>query len=162
MKTILLIEDNLEILDNLKEFLEIENYSIHSATNGKTGIKLAKNLQPDLIISDVLLPDWDGFKILKKLSKMEETKNIPFIFCTAQSEPKTIKKGMKLGAVAYVIKPFDLDDFLETIKTHLASGAESTGGNDSNLRSFLYPVTPLFYAGLSVNSYSMELLQSYF
>ena len=162
MKTILLIEDNLEILDNLKEFLEMENYCTHSATCGKSGVKLAKNHQPDLIISDILLSDWDGFKVLKKLSKMDETKNIPFIFCSAQSEPKIIKKGMKLGAVAYVIKPFDLDVLLETIKTHLDLNESGSRTNSVGLCSLLYPVTPLLYAGLSSNSGSFEGFQSYF
>lgn len=118
-KKILLIEDNKNLLMNLKTFLEIEKYEVKTETEGKSGITSAKEWKPDLIICDINLPLKDGYEVLSSLSRDEVTKLIPFIFLTSKVEREELRKGMQLGADDYIFKPFDLDDLLNSIKTRI-------------------------------------------
>ena len=80
MKTILVIEDTKEILENLTEYLEIEGYKIFPANNGKRGVELARKFIPDLIICDILMPGMDGYEVLHLILDTSETSEIPFYF----------------------------------------------------------------------------------
>jgi len=119
MKSILLIEDNEDLRENTAEILELSNFSVHTAENGKIGVRKAKELLPDLIICDIMMPELDGFGVLFALSKDPATENIPFIFLTAKSERVDIRKGMNLGADDYLVKPFDEMELLDAIETRL-------------------------------------------
>jgi CRP/FNR family transcriptional regulator, polysaccharide utilization system transcription regulator len=119
MKKILLIEDNQEVRENIGEILELANYKVVSAENGKIGADLAKKESPDLIICDVMMPELDGFGVLHVLSKNPDTASIPFIFLTAKSEKDDIRKGMNLGADDYLTKPFDDLELLDAIEIRL-------------------------------------------
>jgi len=119
MKSILLIEDNEDLRENTAEILELSNFKVHTAENGKIGVKMARELLPDLIICDIMMPELDGFGVLFALSKNAETENIPFIFLTARSERSDIRKGMNLGADDYLVKPFDEMELLDAIETRL-------------------------------------------
>ena len=123
MKTILLIEDNSEILENFTEFLEIEGYKILGASNGKKGVELAVQFIPDLIICDVLMPEMDGHEVLHSLLETSATYQIPFIFSTSMSEKVERKEALSLGADDYIIKPFDMEALLKMIKTWIKSGS---------------------------------------
>ncbi len=116
MKTILLIEDNFEVRENTAEILELSNYKVITAENGKIGVELAKLNKPDLIICDIMMPELDGYGVLHLLSKKEETASIPFIFLTAKTEKADFRKGMNLGADDYITKPFDDLDLLEAVE----------------------------------------------
>jgi DNA-binding response OmpR family regulator len=116
MKTILLIEDRLEILDNLKEFLELEGYHVIIANNGKLGIELVQQFSPDLIICDVLMPEMDGHEVLKKILDLNLPFRGPFIFSTSLSEKIDRIDTLKLGADDYIVKPYELDELLKMIK----------------------------------------------
>jgi DNA-binding response OmpR family regulator len=120
MKKILIIEDNTELRENTAELLGLEHYETITADNGKSGIDLALRYRPDLIISDVTMPELDGFDVLKALRKFINTKRIPFIFLTARSEKADKQIGEELGADAYFIKPFDVDELLRTVSAKLA------------------------------------------
>ncbi len=119
MKKILVIEDNLEVRENLEEILELSNYNVVTAENGKIGVEKAVAEIPDLIICDVMMPVLDGFGVLKILEKKPKTANIPFIFLTAKAEKSDFRKGMNLGADDYITKPFDNVEFLEAIEMRL-------------------------------------------
>ena len=93
MKTILLIEDNPDMRDNTTEILELAHYNVLAAENGKKGIKLAQEQQPDLIICDIMMPELDGYGVLHLLSKESETASIPFIFLTAKAEKTITEKA---------------------------------------------------------------------
>ncbi len=121
MKKILIIEDNRELRENTAEILELANYETITAENGKTGIDLALRDQPDLIISDITMPELDGYDVLKVLRKYIRLKKTPFIFLTARSEKADKKKGEELGADAYLIKPYDIDELLQIISEKLAN-----------------------------------------
>jgi len=120
MKTILIIEDDSMLRENTKELLELENYRVITAPNGKIGILKATNELPDLIICDIMMPEVDGYGVLQALSSNEATIHIPFIFVSAKTEHKEIREGMDLGADDYLTKPFEEDEFLSAIKSRLA------------------------------------------
>lgn len=129
MKTILLIEDNKDILENLVEYLELEGYKILFANNGKEGIELANKFVPDLIICDVLMRDMDGHEVLRLLSNTAKTYEIPFIFSTSNSEKVDRKKALQLGADDYMIKPFELEDLLKMSEEWIKTGSDRHVGN---------------------------------
>lgn len=119
MKTILIIEDNLEVRENTAELLELANYKVLTAENGKIGIELAKANIPDLIICDIMMPELDGYGVIHVLSKIPETATIPFVFLTAKTEKADIRKGMNLGADDYLTKPFDDVELMDCVEIRL-------------------------------------------
>ena len=121
-KTILLIEDNTEILDNLSEFLELEGYATLLAQSGKMGIELAERFIPDLIICDVLMHGMDGHEVLLHLLSCSKTKKIPFVFSTSLCETSDKRDALLLGADDYLVKPFQLEILLEITKKWLKLG----------------------------------------
>jgi len=116
MITVVLIEDNREIRENTAEILELSNYKVMTAANGVAGIELIKGNIPDIIISDIMMPEMNGYEVLKEVRSSPSTQNIPFIFFTAKSESMDMEKGLKLGADQYLIKPFDDEELLSAVK----------------------------------------------
>lgn len=116
---ILVIEDDINLKNNICELLENEGYEVICAENGKLGLEKIKKFLPDLIISDVLMPEMDGFKVLEEMGKNPETDSVPLIFLTAKAEPENLRKGMSLGADDYLFKPFHINELLEAIKIRL-------------------------------------------
>ena len=119
MKKILIIEDNEEVRENTAEILELSDYQVLTAANGKEGVAIALNEKPDLIVCDIMMPLLDGYGVLHLLSRHKETSNIPFIFLTAKSEKQDFRKGMELGADDYITKPFDGTELLNAIEIRL-------------------------------------------
>lgn len=119
MKKILLIEDNDSMRENIAEILELAHYKVVTAPNGKLGVELAMNENPDLIVCDVMMPVLDGYGVLHLLSKDKSTAGIPFIFLTAKAERSEIRKGMEMGADDYVTKPFEDIELLNAIEIRL-------------------------------------------
>jgi CheY-like chemotaxis protein len=115
-KKILVIEDNLEMRENIAEILELANYEIVTAEDGKKGVVAAKAEKPDLIICDVMMPELDGYGVLHILGKDPITLAIPFIFLTAKSESVDVRKGMGMGADDYITKPFEEMDLLDAVE----------------------------------------------
>ncbi|WP_298246928.1 response regulator [uncultured Christiangramia sp.] len=123
MKKLLLIEDDVTVRENTAELLELSNYDVITASNGKLGIETAKQEVPDIIICDIMMPEIDGYGVLEALSKNPSTLNIPFIFLSAKTEHKDIRKGMDLGADDYLTKPFEEEELLSAIESRLAKVA---------------------------------------
>jgi len=116
MKTILFIEDNLEIRENTSEILELEGYSVLTAPNGKIGFEIAQKQKPDLILCDIMMPEMNGYEVFESLKKTVETSSIPFIFITASAEKSEVQKGLNMGAIGYIRKPFTEKELLDTIE----------------------------------------------
>ena len=135
---ILVIEDTTEVRENICEILELDGYDVSDAKNGKEGVALALESNPDLILCDVMMPELDGFGVLKILSKNPKTNKIPFIFLTAKAEKADFRKGMGLGADDYITKPFDDTELLEAIEMRLRKSAhfEKISTADTNPESF--------------------------
>ncbi len=119
MKKILIIDDSDEIRENTAEILELANFHVLTASNGKKGIELAIREKPDLIICDIMMPELDGYGVLHLLHQNAEIRNTPFIFLTAKSERNELRKGMELGADDYITKPFEETELLHAIESRL-------------------------------------------
>lgn len=116
---ILVIEDNHNVRENIVEILQLSGYNVQSTEQGKAGVTIALEFQPDLILCDIMMPEMDGYGVLKILSGQPKTADIPFIFLTAKSEKEDFRKGMGMGADDYITKPFDDVELLETIEMRL-------------------------------------------
>lgn len=138
--TILLIEDNEEMSENITSILKLAHYNVICAGNGKEGVALAQKDHPDLILCDVMMPELDGYGVLHILNGDPETANIPFIFLTAKAEKTDLRAGMNLGADDYITKPFDGFDLLKVIEIRLKKSAQMK----ANYRNDLYDVNTLF------------------
>ena len=121
MPTIVLVEDNRTVCENTAEILEMEGYTVVTASNGKKGFQKIMELLPDLIICDILMPEMDGLELVAKLGLHSELKTIPVIFYSAKAEKKDIKEAMDLGAYDYIVKPSDLNDLLASIQKCMES-----------------------------------------
>ncbi|MBN9350084.1 MAG: response regulator [Chitinophagaceae bacterium] len=119
MKKILLIEDNKDIRENLAEILELSNYEVFVAENGKTGIEKAINHLPDLIICDIMMPELDGYGVLHAVHRNKDLRKVPFIFLTAKTDRNDFRKGMEMGADDYITKPFSGTEILNAIDSRL-------------------------------------------
>ncbi len=123
MHKILVIEDNNEIRENIAEILEMAHYKVLAAEEGKTGVSMALAHQPDLVICDIMMPILDGYGVLHMLHKDRVMQNVPFIFLTAKSERREVRKGMEMGADDYITKPFDGAELLNAIESRLKKAA---------------------------------------
>ncbi|MGL6138960.1 MAG: hybrid sensor histidine kinase/response regulator [Planktothrix sp.] len=119
MKKILVIEDDLNVRSIILDILEAEEFLAISAEDGKIGVKLAKEILPDLIICDVMMPQLDGYQVLEEIRNYQATATIPFIFLTAKSTPDDLRQGMNLGADDYLTKPFTRQDLLAAIRSRI-------------------------------------------
>ena len=115
MKKILLVDDEQDIVETLKFVLESDGYTCFCAYNGEDGLKLAKDIVPDLMILDVMMPKINGFKISRLLKYDAKYKDIPIIMLTARSQESDKQIGEETGADVYITKPFELDEVLSTV-----------------------------------------------
>jgi len=118
-KTVLIIEDNEDIRESTSEILELANYKVYNAKNGRKGVELAQTYLPDLILCDIMMPELDGYGVLYMLSKNEKTASIPFIFITAKAERTDMRKGMEMGADDYLTKPFGDIELLNAVEARM-------------------------------------------
>ena len=115
---ILIVDDAPENIDILSEALS--KYKRLIATNGEKALKLALGEnKPDLILLDIEMPGMDGYEVCRKLKANEKTKKIPVIFLTSRSDRKDIIKGFQLGSQDYITKPFDIEELISRVNTHL-------------------------------------------
>jgi DNA-binding response OmpR family regulator len=119
MNKILIVEDHKDVRENIAELLVLANYQVLTAENGKKGVEIAKRELPDLIVCDVMMPELDGYGVLKLLSSDTTTAAIPFIFLTAKSDVDDFKKGLRAGADDYITKPFTDVELMSAIELRL-------------------------------------------
>lgn len=112
---VLLVEDNEDVRTFLTQDLK-QHFNLITAKNGKEGVYLAMQKIPDLILSDVMMPELDGIELCQILKKDEKTSHIPIILLTAKSEEEQMLKGLKVGADDYIIKPFSIPKLLLRIE----------------------------------------------
>jgi diguanylate cyclase (GGDEF)-like protein len=120
MTKILVIEDEALIRENILELLEAEDFTVLSADNGLTGLVLAQESLPDLIVCDVMLPGLDGYGVLQAIRNNPETKTIPFVFMTALAERNQQRRGLEMGADDYITKPCTATQLVKIIQKQLA------------------------------------------
>lgn len=123
MATVLVIEDEAPIRENLERFLALEGYAVESAENGARGMERIRTRRPDLILCDVMMPVKTGFEVLAELRGDPLLARIPFVFITASAEKEDISKGLDLGAADYVTKPFKLTELAALVRRRLKEDA---------------------------------------
>lgn len=119
MKKILIVDDEQDIVESLKFVLEASDYTCYCAYNGEDGLKLAKELVPDLMILDVMMPKINGYKISRLLKYDNKYKDIPILMVTARSQDEDKLIGEETGVNEYITKPFDLNDVVNKVRQYL-------------------------------------------
>ncbi len=119
MRTILVIEDDEAVRDNVLDLLKGEGFFALGAENGEEGLRAAQKRQPDLIVCDIMMPGIDGYDVLRSLRQDTVTSAIPFIFLTARAARSDFREGMELGADDYLVKPFTAEELLNAVRTRL-------------------------------------------
>jgi two-component system alkaline phosphatase synthesis response regulator PhoP len=123
---ILVVDDEPNIIQTLQDRLEMNDYTVISANNGKEGLDKAINEKPDVVLLDVIMPIMDGHEMLERLRKTEAGRSIAVIMLSARSQTDDIARASACGIEDYIIKPFDLSELLakiETILEHRKVGA---------------------------------------
>jgi diguanylate cyclase (GGDEF)-like protein len=120
MTRILVIEDDPTVQTLIQKLLHSEGFAVLSASDGYQGIEIARTEVPDLIISDIMMPECDGYQVLETLHQSSDTANIPFIFLSAKSDKVDLRQGMEMGADDYLTKPFTRAELLGAIAARLA------------------------------------------
>lgn len=116
MKKILIIEDDENILQLERDYLEANNFEVASATDGKTGLSLAESGDFNLILLDIMLPEIDGLEICRKV---RETSNIPILLVSAKKDDLDKIKGLGFGADDYIVKPFSPSELVARVIAHI-------------------------------------------
>ncbi|MFQ5401392.1 MAG: response regulator [Anaerolineae bacterium] len=164
--TILVVEDEQFLLTGLKELLEVssDRYQLNvlTALNGRLGLEVLARHQPDLIISDIMMPEMDGYAFLHQVRQNPEWLQIPVIFLTAKGDPKDVHRGLRSGVEQYIAKPYDSDELLELVEAqldrHFQVQKAITRSFNSLKRSVLSLITPDFRLPLTaVAKYSEKL-----
>jgi two-component system sensor histidine kinase/response regulator len=116
---ILVVEDDLALLEGVSELLKLSNYRVLTATNGREALAVLDQHRPDLIVSDIMMPEMDGYAFHAAVREQPDMFTIPFIFLTARGEKRDIRKGKASGVDDYITKPFDDEDLLVAVESKL-------------------------------------------
>lgn len=126
---ILFVDDEPEILNAVKFYLEDEDFEVYVTTEGNRAVELAESLRPDLIILDVMMPVVDGIQVCRQLRSRTRTRMIPIIFLTARESVEDKIKGLEAGGVDYITKPFHNQELMARIKAHIRQSHENLAGH---------------------------------
>jgi CheY-like chemotaxis protein len=118
---ILVAEDERDIRELIVFTLSYGGFEVHEASNGQEAVSRAPTVRPDLILMDVRMPKMTGYEACEQLKAMPDMKDVPIVFLSAKGQESEITKGLKLGAEAYILKPFAPDDLIRQIKEIMAN-----------------------------------------
>src|SRR5438445_4664559 len=127
---ILVADDDPVIVRLLQVNFKLEGYDVDTAAHGEEAIQKARDLKPGLILLDVMMPGLDGWEVCRRLKESDETAGIPVIFLSARAQEEDRKRGLELGVVEYVTKPFDPGDLVGLVARRLA-GKQARAGRGS-------------------------------
>ncbi|HIR19458.1 MAG TPA: response regulator transcription factor [Candidatus Pelethomonas intestinigallinarum] len=146
-KTVLIVEDEKSIVDILRFNLEKDDYAVETAYDGETGLRLAVEKNPDLVLLDLMLPKMNGFDVCRRLR--EKGSNVPIIILTAREEEGDKVQGLELGADDYITKPFSMRELMARVKANIrrtamgqpAAGAAMSAGGGLTINTESYQVS---------------------
>lgn len=121
---ILVVEDNAQIRSVITKALQVENYSTQEAKNGREALKILQDITPDLILSDINMPQMDGIEFYKEIRNIPELTATPFVFLTSSGSPEEIQRGRELGVEDYLVKPIKPADLVRIINARLYRTAQ--------------------------------------
>jgi two-component system alkaline phosphatase synthesis response regulator PhoP len=116
---VLVVEDNLDMVAQLKLALEMEGYQVLTATDGQEALRVLERVTPDLIIADIMMPRMNGYELYEATHRDERWLSVPFIFLTAKTDKEDIRLGKEMGADDYLVKPVEKEDLIATIRGKL-------------------------------------------
>ncbi len=159
-KTVLVVDDAPDALSLISDTLEAEGINTLVALDGKQALTIAKQLKPDMILLDAIMPNIDGFETCRQLKAIPQLNSIPVIFMTGLSDTESVLKGLEAGGVDYLTKPVNPDELLARMKVHLSNARlmssaqqalDSTGQNIFTVDSggFIIWATPQTHALLA-------------
>jgi DNA-binding response OmpR family regulator len=119
MKKLLIVDDEQDIVESLRFVLEEAGFNCYCAYNGEEGLNMAREISPDLIILDVMMPKINGYKISRLLKYDNKYKNIPILMLTARSQEEDRLIGEETGVDEYITKPFELDEIVKKVARYL-------------------------------------------
>jgi CheY-like chemotaxis protein len=142
---ILCVEDEQDIRDNIAEILRDEGFEVFTAENGKRGFESFMQNKPDLVISDIMMPEVDGYGLLKLIRESKNVRNntTPFIFLTALGQKESVIKGVGLSANDYLIKPIDFDLMIAKVKEKTANALKVQESHDRSIKNIKNQVTAI-------------------
>lgn len=116
MKKVLIVEDQEDILEVIRITLELDNFELHTATDGEAGLRMAAQIKPDLILSDVMMPRMDGLQLCKRVRADPALRRTKLILLSARAQAEDRRAGQAAGADAYLTKPYSPLQLLETVQ----------------------------------------------
>ncbi len=140
-KKVLIVEDTISILNELREILTFEGFEVSRALNGQEGIEQAKKILPDLILSDIMMPVKNGYEFFDELQHDPATSHIPFIFLSAKASKESQRYGMILGADDYITKPFDIDLLIQSVNSRIAKAEKLKGKFNATVNNLQQSIT---------------------
>ena len=117
--TVLIVDDNSTNIKVIAITLRSQDYKLVIATNGNNAVEMVEKTRPDLVLLDIMMPGMDGYEVCKIIKSKKENENIPVLFLTALDEKENLVKGFEAGGVDYITKPFNKDELISRVKTHL-------------------------------------------
>ena len=127
--TVLVVDDDPVILKLLEVNFEMEGFQVVRAADGAEGLERAREMRPDIVVLDVMMPRMTGYEVAKALREDGDTAHIPIIFVTARAQSSDVEKGMELGVEDYVTKPFDPLDLIDRVNALLARTQDGAGSD---------------------------------
>lgn len=124
-RSVLVVEDDPEINELVGAYVQIAGFAYESALNGTQAVEKARSTHPSLIVLDVMLPDFDGFEVARRLKGESVTREIPIVMLTALDRDEYRQKGKTAGAVDYLTKPFDPDRLMDAIKGNATQNGDA-------------------------------------
>src|SRR5947208_11742856 len=124
-RSVLVVEDDPEINELVGAYVQIAGFEYHPALTGAQAVEKARQTRPALIVLDIMLPDFDGFEVVRRLRSEVTTQAIPIVMLTALDREEYRQRGKSAGAVDYLTKPFDPDRLIEAIKENAAANGNS-------------------------------------
>jgi two-component system sensor histidine kinase/response regulator len=141
MQTILVVEDDVALLEGVRDMLELAGYRVLTACHGQEALQvLETHPQPDLIISDIMMPRMNGYAFYEAVRARPEWVAIPFIFLTALGEKSDVRLGKQLGADDYIVKPFDEEDLLVAVNAKLRRSAQLQAAQEQQVSSLKHSI----------------------
>ncbi len=125
-RKVLVVEDEPTIAKTVRLALEAEGFEVFVAEDGLEALKMVRNDSPDLILLDVMLPKFDGFKVCRLLKFDKNTGHIPIVLSSARNSDADLERGRKAGADEYIAKPFDLEQLVQIVRTRIRQALSST------------------------------------
>jgi two-component system sensor histidine kinase/response regulator len=163
---ILCVEDEQDIRENIAEILRDEGFEVFEAENGKRGFESFMQNKPDIVVSDIMMPEVDGYGLLHLIRENKNVRNntVPFIFLTALGQKDNVIKGVDLSANDYLVKPIDFDLMIAKIKEKTANALKVQGLHNRNIKNIKNQVSTILsnelFSYLDIISQTSSVLKS--